>query len=153
MAQLKIPNGAWVVVCDGRKALILENAGDAQFPNLKTIEAAEQPDPPTRDLGTDRPGRSFASVGTARSAVEQTDWHDQEERNFVTNLAKRLDEAVLSAATTGIVIVAPPRALGVMRKAYSNHLRQALIGEVDKDLVSLPVYEIEEHLFGRQPRS
>ena len=28
----------WVVVCDGAKALVLENAGDAKFPNLKTVE-------------------------------------------------------------------------------------------------------------------
>ena len=29
MHNLRIHNGDWVVVCDGAKALILENAGDA----------------------------------------------------------------------------------------------------------------------------
>jgi hypothetical protein len=28
MSALKVSTGAWVVVCDGRKALILENIGD-----------------------------------------------------------------------------------------------------------------------------
>ena len=44
MSELLIRHGEWVVVCDGAKALVLENAGDAKFPNLKTIEVFEQKD-------------------------------------------------------------------------------------------------------------
>ena len=33
MSKLLIQQGEWVVVCDGAKALVLENAGDAKFPN------------------------------------------------------------------------------------------------------------------------
>ncbi len=83
MSDLLIRNGEWVVVCDGAKALVLENAGDLKFPNLKTIEVFEQENLATRDLGTGAPGRSFSSVGAGRSAVEQTDWHDQAERSFL----------------------------------------------------------------------
>ena len=36
MSELLIHHGEWVVVCDGAKALVLENTGDAKFPNLKT---------------------------------------------------------------------------------------------------------------------
>ena len=42
--------------------------------------------------------------------------------------------------------MAPPRALGVLRQAYSHDLRTALRAEIDKDLVKLPVHEIEKHL-------
>jgi protein required for attachment to host cells len=45
-------------------------------------------------------------------------------------------------------MVAPPRALGMLRQAYSPHLRQALRAEIDKDCVRMPVYEIERHLVG-----
>ena len=45
-----------------------------------------------------------------------------------------------------LVIVAPPRALGVLRQAYSHNLRAAVQAEIDKDLVRLPVHEIEKHL-------
>ena len=38
MTKRKIEKGGWVVVCDGRKAMILENTGDEVFPNLKTKE-------------------------------------------------------------------------------------------------------------------
>ena len=36
MAKLKLHPGEWVVVCDGAKALVLENVGDEKFPNLRT---------------------------------------------------------------------------------------------------------------------
>jgi len=153
MAQLRIPEGAWVVVCDGAKEIILENIGDAAYPDLRTRAVEEHADPRSRELGTDAPGRSFQSVGTMRSAVEETDWHDEEERRFLTRLADRLDKAVLSKAAKGLVIVAPPRALGVLRKAYTQHIRDALIAEVDKDLVALPVSQIEEHLAGKRRRA
>ena len=94
MAEFLIRHGEWVVVCDGAKALILENAGDTKFPNLKTIKVLEQKDLPTHALGTDAPGRTFNSVGNARSAVEQTDWHDQSERAFLVHLAQHLDSAL-----------------------------------------------------------
>jgi protein required for attachment to host cells len=148
MAKLKIDQGDWVIVCDGKKALVLENVGDAVFPNLKTKEVYEHAAPKTHEQGTDAPGRAFSSVGAIRSAVEQTDWHDQSERAFLEDLAARLDAAVTAEETKAVIIVAPPRALGVLRQAYSPHLRQAVRAEVDKDLVRMPVHEIEKHLVG-----
>ena len=47
-------------------------------------------------------------------------------------------------------MVAPPRALGVLRQAYSHNLRAALRAEIDKDFVKLPVHEIEKHLAAQQ---
>ena len=74
MSKLKIRAGRLGrCVCDGKKALVLENAGDEKFLNLKTREVYEHADPKTSELGTDAPGRSFSSVGHGRSAVEQTD--------------------------------------------------------------------------------
>jgi protein required for attachment to host cells len=144
--SVSIRNKEWVVVCDGAKALILENAGDAEIPDLKTREVYEQKDPATRELGTDKPGRAAGVDGKARTAVGQTDWHERGEQTFLEDLARRLDAAVNAGQMSSIVIVAPPRALGVLRKAYSPALRQAVRAEVDKDLVKVPVYEIEKHL-------
>jgi protein required for attachment to host cells len=146
MDNLKIRSGDWVVVCDGAKALILENAGDGMHPNLKTREVHEQQSAKTHEQGTDAPGRSINSVGNRRSAMEQTDWHTQDEQRFLADLAKRLDAAVTGGETRSIIIVAPPRALGVLRQAYSGGLRGALKAEIDKDLVKMPVHEIEKKL-------
>ena len=146
MAILKIRAGDWVVVCDGAKALILENAGDGMHPNLKTKEVHEHTGAKTREQGTDAPGRSVNSVGARRSAMEQTDWHDQDEQRFLTELAGRLDAAVTAGETKSVIMVAPPRALGILRQAYSNGLRGAVRAEIDKDYVSMPVHEIEKRL-------
>lgn len=43
MDKMRIDKGDWLVVCDGRKAHILENLGDEMFPNLHTREVHEQP--------------------------------------------------------------------------------------------------------------
>ena len=146
MSKLKINQGDWVVVCDGKKALVLENAGDEKFLNLKTREVFDHADKATRDLGTDAPGRSFSSVGHGRSAMEQTDWHDQEEERFLHTLAKHLDAQAKAGHVKSIVIIAPPRALGMLRPVYSHDVRRVLQGEIDKDLVAMPLHEIEKHL-------
>jgi protein required for attachment to host cells len=146
MHNLRIHNGDWVVVADGAKALILENAGDGMHPNLRTKEVHAQESAKTHEQGTDAPGRSINSVGNRRGAMEQTDWHAQDEQRFLTDLAKRLDIAVTGGETKSIIIVAPPRALGVLRQAYSGGLRGALKAEIDKDFVKMPVHEIEKKL-------
>src|SRR4051812_28924897 len=148
MSRLKIDHGDWVVVCDGAKALVLENVGDDNVPTLKTKEVHEQPTPKTSDQGTDAPGRSINSIGAVRSAMEQTDWHDETERSFLVRLAARLDAAIYSGETKRLIMVAPPRALGMIRQVYSQRLRDVLRAEIDKDFVNLPVPEIEKHLAG-----
>jgi protein required for attachment to host cells len=118
MAKLRIAEGEWVVVCDGAKALVLENVGDPKFLNLKTKEVYEQDDPKTSEQGTDAPGRTINSVNARRSAMEQTDWHDQAEQRFLQGLAAHLDAAVNAGKVKSLIVVAPPRALGVLRQAF-----------------------------------
>ncbi len=148
MSELLIHEGEWVVVCDGAKALILENAGDAKFPNLKTVEVLEQKDLPTHEQGTGAPGTTHSSVGHGRSSYEQTDWHDRSEEAFLHHLAAKLDGAVGAGKVKSLVMVASPRALGMIRPAYSHALKAAVRTELHKDLVKMPVYEIEKHLTG-----
>jgi protein required for attachment to host cells len=148
MSALLIRHGEWVVVCDGAKALILENSGDIRFPKLKTVQVFEQKDLATHELGTDAPGRVVNSVGNMRSAVEQTDRHDQSERAFLTQLAQHLDGAISSGKAKSLIVVASPRALGMIRPAYSHALKGAVRAEVDKDFVKMPVHEIEKRLTG-----
>ena len=148
MSGLLIRNGEWVVVCDGAKALVLVNEGDTKILSLKTIRIFEQEDPATREQGADAPGRTVNSIGSARSAVEQTDWHDQAERAFLVRLARYLDAAVTGGKAATIIMVAPPRALGMIRPAYGHALKAALRAEIDKDFVRLPMHVIEKRLAG-----
>ena len=146
--RIAIKPGEWVVVCDGGRALVLENAGDDKFPNLRTRETLAHENLKTHEIGTDAPGRAFSSAGHGRSAVEQTDFHDQAEQAFLNRLAGHLGKAVEAHQAKSIVLVASPRALGMIRPAYSHGLKAAIRAEIAKDLVKLPVYEIEKHLAG-----
>jgi protein required for attachment to host cells len=146
MSALSIQQGEWVLVCDGAKALVLENVGDAKFPNLKTRDVYEQKLLATHEMGTDAPGRAHRSVGHGRSSVEQTDWHDQAEQTFLTDLAQKLETAVNAHQVKSLIIVAPPRALGMIRSHYGLALREAVRAELDKDYVKMPVHEIEKRL-------
>lgn len=148
MKKLCIGTGDWVVVCDGRKALILENQGDERFPNLHTKETYEHPDLPTHMQSSAPPGTSHQSVGHHRSSVEQTDWHDRAERSFLHELARRLDDALSRRQVKSLTLVASPRALGMIREAYTASIRGALTQEISKDVVKFPVHEIERLVCG-----
>ena len=134
------------MVCDGRKAPILENIGDQAFPNLHTKEICEHTERRTSAQGSDAPSRVHQSVGPARSNAEQTGWHDQEERAFLTALVNRLHVALSQDETPALIIVAALRALGMLRDVYPPAVRKAIRVEVRKDLVKLPVHEIEKEL-------
>jgi protein required for attachment to host cells len=151
MSVTKMHCGDLVVVCDGRKALLLENRGDEAFPNLHMQEVLEHDNPATHEQGTGAPGRVHQSIGTARSAVEQTDWHDDAERHFLQMLARELDAAVARAPGKRLIVVAAPRALGMLRQAYSPLLRHAISAELDKDWVKMPIHEIEKQLQRTKP--
>ena len=52
----------------------------------------------------------------------------------------------IGSCASSAILIAPPRALGVLRQTYSHNLRAAVRAEIDKDFVKLPLHEIEEHL-------
>ncbi|MGO9007311.1 MAG: host attachment protein [Beijerinckiaceae bacterium] len=146
MTKLTIKNGDWVAVCDGRKALLIENEGDEVFPNFKTREVHEHKVPFNREIDTERPGRVQEAATTARSAIEPTDHHRQEEEAFLARLCTRLGELVAAGQVRRLVVVAPPRALGFLRETYSAPVQSVIRAEIDHDLVNLPIQEIEKHL-------
>ena len=149
MTKLQIPHDGFVFVGDGRKALFLRNDGDEKFPNLKTERVFVDDNPPTREQGSDRPGRAFKRAGTnLRSGVEDTDWHDLEEHRFAKRVAAAMEQLVRERKTKALVVVAPPRTLADLRSAFHADVKQRIIAEIDKDLTKHPTYEIEKRLLG-----
>jgi protein required for attachment to host cells len=144
--MLRIPHNAFVFVGDGKKALVFRNEGDAQFLNLKTERVFTDSNPATHEQGTDRPGRAFSSVGGVRSSVGQTDWHKLEEHRFAGEVAAILERIVRERGVEALVVVAPPRALADLRKAFHADVKKKIVAEIDKDLTKHPVDQIEKHL-------
>ena len=73
MHKTTVPHDALIFVGDGTRAVFFRNRGSIQRPDLAVEAVLRQEDPPTREQGTDRPGRVHSSVGSQRSAVEDTD--------------------------------------------------------------------------------
>jgi protein required for attachment to host cells len=140
---MKIDHDTLVMVVDGGKLLLFRNEGDADYPNLRVEEATENVNPADRDQHTDAPGRAFASVGSARSAVSETDFHDQSENRFVADAVELLNRRALANDFERLIIVAPPASLGEMRKHYNKALGARLVGEIAKDLTGRHPPDIE----------
>jgi len=141
-----IPNDTLVLVGDGRKALFLRNRGGAGHPELVTEAVMEQDNPATRAQGPDRPGRYSGPDGVSKSAVEETDWHQQAEDRFATEVADALYRKSHDQNFQRLIVVAPPRTLGTMRTAFRKEVAQKITAEIPKDLTSHPVPEIARFL-------
>jgi len=151
MTKLKLHPTSLVLVADGTKALFLRNAGNEVFPNLVVARAFKDDNPPTRDQGTDRPGRVHESATSRRSGVETTDWHVVEEHRFVETTAAALNRYVESEGVRSVIIIAPPRVIGDLRAALPESIRKHILAEIDKDLTNRPIYEIEKYLASYSP--
>jgi len=143
---VQIPNETLVLVADGRKMLFLRNKGDETLVDLRVESHREQENPPIRDQATDAPGRSISSVGSARSAMEPTDFHQLQEDRFAAEAAELLRKRALSNDFEALIVAAPPRTLGEMRKHYHKEVQHRLIGEVSKELTGMPLPQIEQAL-------
>ena len=144
---MQVPHNTFVVVADGRKMLFFRNEGDAEFPKLQVERKEVHENPADRDQKTDAPGHTFdASGGAGRSAYEEVDFHQLEEDRFAAETAEMLRKRALRNEFESLIIVAPPRTLGELRKHYHKEVQKRLAAEVAKDLTGHPVAEIEKIL-------
>lgn len=166
---MKVPHDAMVVVADGRKLLMLRNQGDADYLNLQVVQKQLHANPKTSDQKTDSSGRSSstqsgpgapavaqngsmhargggAQFAPARGTMGETDFHQLEEDRFAAEVAGMLREEALHNNFESLIIVAPPRTLGELRKHYHSSVVDRLAGELAKDLTDHPVPEIESAL-------
>jgi protein required for attachment to host cells len=140
---VKIPAKAFVLVADGRKALLLANHGEATHPDLRLETSLENAaNPATHQQGRDRPGRAFQSVGNRRSAVETTDIHQQSETAFAAQAAEMTLHAIRNRPSAKVIVIAPPAILSELRSRFAR-LGSRVIAEIDKELTNHPIPEIE----------
>jgi protein required for attachment to host cells len=157
---MQVPHNAVVLVADGRKLLFLRNEGDGEYPNLQIVTAQEHPNPRTSAQTTDESGGARGTQGGAgapspggggpfgqsRSAMAETDFHQLEEDRFAAEAAELLKKRALVNDFDKLIVIAPPRTLGELRKHYHKEVSARLIGELGKDLTGRPIPEIEQAL-------
>ncbi len=103
-----------------------------------------------RQTGTDRPGRTLDSTGSARHAEQpRVDPHRMEKVRFAQFIGEWLEEH--HQQFDALVVVAPPQILGAMRKAYGAETAKRLASEVDKDLTKVPPSELQRRLVALVP--
>ena len=141
-----IPARALIMVGDGEKALFLRNGDDEAFPNLSVEREIEHDNPPTREQGTDSPGRRHDNGPGHKSAVEETDWHRLEKERFAKEIAERLYKSAHRGDYDKLIIAAPPVVLGELRKALHKEVSELIVFDVAKELTNHPIGDIEKAL-------
>ncbi len=137
-----LTEGTWVLVADGEKALFLRNDGDADTPNLTVVREEEQENPPTREQGTQKPGRFNDGPSVHRSAVGDTDWHWLEKERFASDLADILYKLAYTGRFERLIIAAAPKILGELRKELHIEVTSKVVAETDMTLTNHPIDEI-----------
>lgn len=130
----------WILIANGSSArLIRQLHTDAESGQRLEDISYEQEEKPLRQMMSDRPGRSFSSVGQHRSSMEyRSDPVRNRHRQFARHLVQALAKYRISDSFDRLVLVAEPRMLGLIRQEMDNELRELVTDEIDKDLVKLP---------------
>jgi len=143
------PKRTWILIADGGRARVLEATGIGHGLHEVDASEADNPVPPTHELGRAPPGRVYESVGHQRHAVApRKDLHQAVETSFAGQIAARLDSALKRDAYDRLVLVAPAHMLGDLRKAITPEMREVVLAEVAKDLTKVPNDEVASHLEG-----
>ena len=140
---MPIPNNALVLVVDGRKMLFFRNQGDENQIDLRTEAHDEREDAYNRDIKTDAQGTASTSSGFGRPSMEETNFHQQDEDNWVKEAAEELKKRVLRNDFDHLCIIAPPKALGVLRKALHKEVEKRVVCTINKEMSGRPIPDIE----------
>jgi len=81
--------------------------------------------------------------------MEETDFHQQEEDRWIQDAAEELKKRALRNDFDALAIIAPPKALGVLRKALHKEVEKRIVCTVNKEMSGRPIPDIEALLDGQ----
>ena len=145
---MPLPHDALVLVADGRKMLFFRNHGDENQIDLRTEAHDARTERKDREIKTDAPGTTKQSAGYGRSTYEEPDFQQQEEDRWVKDAADELKARVLRNDFEALAIVAPPKALGVLKKCLHKEVEKRIVCTVNKEMSGRPIPDIEALLNG-----
>jgi protein required for attachment to host cells len=146
------PIRTWVVIADAARARVFETRGRGTGLTPVADMALDADLAPSREIGTDRPGRTFESVGSTRHAMESpSDPHREQKRQFARRIAEAVEARQASKGFDRLVLVAPPVTMGDLRAALPAKVKAAVTAELVADLTNTPLSELPEHLADHVP--
>jgi protein required for attachment to host cells len=141
------PIRTWVVIVDAARARVFETRGKGTGLTAVADMALDAELAPSREIGTDRPGRTFESVGSTRHAMESSsDQHREQKRQFARRVVEAVEARQATKSFDRLVLVAPPVTMGDLRAALPAKVKAAVAAELVADLTNTPVGELPGHL-------
>lgn len=135
-----------------RRAELLPGRGVLQVAVNLADPAAHLHD---RDFKSDRPGRVYDHAAAPNGRRGATAHHatggdhrprEVEAQAFARRIAMRLQQDCALGAPEHLVLVAPPRFLGLLRQALPESISKLVVEEIHKDLVREPAEHLQAHL-------
>jgi protein required for attachment to host cells len=137
----------WVLVADAARARLFQVEQPQQVLSAALGQELIGSNLRSREIASDRPGRTFDSGGEGRHAKEPpTDPARYAQEEFARDVVRLLDEKRKNRAFERLIIVAPPQFLGDLRAAMPQQLQASVAAEVGTDLSKLPLHELQDHL-------
>lgn len=144
------PTVTWIVIADGNAAKIFEHDGPGKgLTAIKDLQFEQEP-LKASEIMADKPGRAAGAGGAgARASMEySSDPVAVRERKFVEKLAELLDEKRTEGKFDRLVIAAAPAALGDIRPALTDQVKETILAEMPKDLTNVPIPKLAAHFDG-----
>lgn len=140
-------NAIWIVVAESARAKIFSRARVGG--TLREIAALSHPESRLHDtaLTSDGPGRSFDSYGEGRHGMEQaSDPQHREAQAFAREIARHLDHGRNERSYDALVLIAPPKFLGLLRATLDKPARELVLAEINKNLVEADLETVEHQI-------
>jgi protein required for attachment to host cells len=133
----------WIVAADSSRARVLQVAGRERLVELEDmINPAGRMD--DRELTTDAHPRFRGTNGPA-SDRQETSAKEHETDLFAKRIGDYLDKARTQHRYDELVVVAPPKFLGLLRKKLGKEVEKLVVDEVPKDLSWFNARELESY--------
>ena len=135
----------WIVAADASRARVLQVADRerlVEIENLVNPEGRLQNREVTSDAagrfpGKDRPG--------GHSSDDETHAVDHLDEVFAKRVGEYLDKARTDHRYDELVLVAPPKFLGMMRKKIGREVEKLIVNELPKDLSWVNARDLERY--------
>jgi protein required for attachment to host cells len=147
------PKKVWLLVADGQRAQVYRYFGAERQAEAETELTFDRKGAPSRDIRTDKAGRMQPSKGAGNADfAPRANAHDQEEERFLEKVAADVGGAVEAGGCDEIILAAPPRALGHLRRVLPPMMLKRIKAEIDKDFTKTEIAKlaplVADHLLG-----